>query len=112
VTHTLGHLFADLPDASTQEQFQTLAAAAGARVERIVSCGQTTPPDEWYDQDHDEWVVVLQGSARLVIEGQPGEISLGEGDWVDLPTRCRHRVSFTSSEPPCVWLAIHLPAAH
>ena len=54
------------PSLEEPELFDTLAAGAGSiRVERIVSNGQVTPEGEWYDQDLDEWVVVLEGEARL-----------------------------------------------
>jgi cupin 2 domain-containing protein len=42
------------------------------RFERIVSAGQATPVDAPYDQDHDEWVLLLAGSAGLWIEGAGG----------------------------------------
>ena len=86
------------------EFFETLFRASGAvRVERIVSHGQTTPEGEWYDQDQDEWVVVLEGSARIAY-ADGTEISLCRGDHLFLPRRVPHRVSHTSS--PCVWLAV------
>ena len=48
------------PPLEQPELFETLATGAGSiRVERIVSNGQVTPEGEWYDQDLDEWVVVL-----------------------------------------------------
>ncbi|MFK7907223.1 MAG: hypothetical protein AB8B69_18950, partial [Chitinophagales bacterium] len=30
-------------------------------IERIISTGQITPENEWYEQAKDEWVVLLQG---------------------------------------------------
>ena len=81
------------PSLEEPELFDTLAAGAGSiRVERIVSNGQVTPEGEWYDQDLDEWVVVLEGEARL---------HYMDGEEVGL----KHRVVYTSS--PCIWLAIH-----
>jgi cupin 2 domain-containing protein len=79
----------------------------GLRIERIVSSGQATPEGEWYDQDGDEWVLVVAGAARLRIEDEPGDRELGSGDWVLLPAHCRHRVTWTQVEPPTIWLAIH-----
>ena len=87
------------------EQTDTLVAAAHARIERIVSRGQATPPGAWYDQREDEWVVVLQGSGVLAFEDGP-PVRLEAGDWVLLPARRRHRVESTSTEPPCIWLAV------
>ncbi|MGB6345929.1 MAG: cupin domain-containing protein [Methyloceanibacter sp.] len=79
----------------------------GLRVERIVSTGQATPEGQWYDQDTDEWVVVIAGTARLRLENEDEDRELGEGDWVLLPAHCRHRVTWTRAEPPTIWLALH-----
>ena len=76
----------------------------GLLVERIVSCGHTTPEGEWYDQERDEWVAVLEGEATLLFE-DGREMALGRGDHVFLPRRIRHKVVHTSS--PCIWLAVH-----
>ena len=72
------------------------------------SHGQITPKGTWYDQPHDEWVVVLEGSARLAYENGE-EVVLEKGDQLFLPRRRKHRVTWTSS--PCLWLAIHVPIA-
>jgi len=54
--------------------------AAIARNQRIVSTGQVTLEGRWYDQDAHEWVMVVEGAARLRIEGESEERELGEGD--------------------------------
>jgi cupin 2 domain-containing protein len=77
------------------------------RIERIVSTGQTTSEGQWYDQETDEWVLLVEGAARLRIEGEREDRELGEGDWILLPAHCRHRVTWTRAEPPTVWLAVH-----
>ena len=92
-----------LPD----EVVDLLVEHPGLRIERIVSTGQATPEGQWYDQDSDELVLVVDGTARLSIEGESEERELGEGDWILLPAHCRHRVTWTRAEPPTVWLAIH-----
>lgn len=74
------------------------------RIERIVSEGHVSPPEFWYDQNEWEYAAVLQGSAEL--ETLNGKIWLDSGDWVMIPAHEKHRVSYTSSEPPCVWLAV------
>jgi len=90
------------------EVTETLCEQPGVRIERIVSTGQVTPDGQWYDQDSDEWVLVVKGSARLRIDGEAQDRELGEGDYMFLPAHCRHRVAWTQSEPPTVWLAIHI----
>ena len=107
-----GNLLAGVPDAPlSDERFDPLAERAGVRIERIVSTGQRSPDDFWYDQPSDEWVALLQGRARLRFAGEAGVRELASGDWVLIPAGCRHRVESTSVEPPAVWLAIHLPVA-
>lgn len=91
-----------------QETFQTLLNQAGTRLERIVSHGHTTPPGVWYDQDWDEWVLLLSGAARLRIEGQAELAALQPGDYLWLPAHCRHRVEWTDETQATVWLALHL----
>jgi len=89
------------------ERFEPLVTRPGLRIERIVSTGQATPEGEWYDQETDEFVLVVAGAARLRIEGEDEDRALAEGDWMFLPAHCRHRVTWTRAEPPTVWLAIH-----
>lgn len=103
-----GSLLESLPARSDAERFEELVRHPAARIERIVSTGQTTPPGRWYDQDWDEWVMVVQGSAVLTIEEE--SLEMKAGDWVFLPAHCRHRVERTEPEGT-IWLAIHLPAA-
>lgn len=92
------------------ELVETLFDRRGLRIERIVSTGQATPDGAWYDQGADEWVLLVAGSARLHIEGEARERELAAGDWLLLPAHCRHRVTWTQSDPPTIWLAIHLAA--
>ena len=107
-----GNLRSGIPMAPPDEVVDRLdERARGFRIERIVSTGQVTPEGEWYDQDDDEWVLVVAGAARLRIEGEDHDRELAEGDWVLLPAHCRHRVTWTQSEPPTVWLAVHFSAA-
>jgi len=100
--------FFDLSDQSCSaegpELFETiLSGPDGLRVERIVSWGQVTPPGQWYDQPDDEWVMVLEGEARLAWD-DGREVTLTKGDQLFLPAHKRHRVTHTSR--PCLWLAV------
>jgi cupin 2 domain-containing protein len=102
-----GNLFAGIPDCLPDELVQTLWHSGPLRLERIVSFGQSSPPEFWYDSDADEWVVLLAGAARLRIEGRDDLIELGPGDYLLLPARTRHRVEWTTPDQPTVWLAVH-----
>lgn len=100
------NLFDDLPAKADAELFTDLLARDGVRIERIVSTGQATPPDQPYDQAHDEWVLLLKCSACLWLEGD-GERELRPGDHLLIPAHQPHRVLWTAQDEPTVWLAIH-----
>lgn len=88
----------------TDEVFEVLHTAGGSTLERIVSNGQTT---QWLVQDHDEWVMVIAGAARL--EGDDATVELTAGQALLIPAQVRHRVVWT--EQPTVWIAVHFPGA-
>jgi cupin 2 domain-containing protein len=92
-----------------REVLEVLLDRPGARIERIVSAGQSSPAGEWYDQPADEWVLLLTGRATLRFSDE-ALVELAAGDWLLIPAHARHRVEATSEDPPCVWLALHLAA--
>ena len=101
------NLLADLPAKLDEEEFTELLSAPHIRIERIVSTGQASPPDFWYDQAWAEWVLVLAGSAGLRFEGEAEPRILRPGDYVHIPAHARHRVDWTDAGQPTVWLAVH-----
>ncbi|MGX7707570.1 cupin domain-containing protein [Methylobacterium sp. Gmos1] len=106
------NLFAGLPATPRpDETVDVLADAPQARIERIVSTGQASPPGFWYDQPWDEWVVVLSGTAGLHLHGEPAPRRLAVGDHLMIPAHRRHRVEWTDPDAPTVWLAVHLRPA-
>jgi cupin 2 domain-containing protein len=108
LTNLLDEIPADLPE----EFVQTLLSTPSFRIERIVSLGHASPEDFWYDQETDEWVLLLGGGARLLLEGD-GPLELRPGAFVNIPAHKRHRVEWTDPARPTIWLAIHyeiLPA--
>jgi len=92
-----------LPESLITEEITTiLATSANVRIERIVSAGQVS---DWYDQPETEFVALLDGSA--VIEYETGNtVSMSKGDTLLIKPHERHKVSYTSCEPPCVWLCV------
>lgn len=90
-----------------QEIFEPLLSLDNMKIERIISTGQTTPPGEWYDQSLAEWVILLQGEASVSYR-DGSTVELKSGDYVFIPPHQEHRVEYTSSKPPCIWLAIHI----
>lgn len=100
------NILADIIPRGATEEFTTLLTMRGVRIERIVSHGHTSPTGFWYDQPHDEWVLLVQGSATL--EFADGDISLERGSYYFIPAHRRHRVAWTDPTQPTVWLAIHI----
>ena len=100
------NLLRDLPDASDAEIVATVLAAPGLRIERIVSLGQASPPGFWYDQQEAEWVLLLAGAARLRFADESRDRVLGPGDAVHIAPHRRHRVEWTDTASPTVWLAV------
>jgi cupin 2 domain-containing protein len=107
MTISSGNILSEVPNALTQEHLTELLRTESVRIERIVSRGQASPPDFWYDQDHDEWVLLLAGSAGLRFENESTPRQLRGGDYVHIPAHVRHRVEWTDTHEPTVWLAIH-----
>jgi cupin 2 domain-containing protein len=99
-----GNLFANTPVLSHGEAFEPLLSCSQLRIERIISSAD--PDQQLYDQTEDEWVCLLQGTAQLWIAGVT--VDLVGGDYYFIPAHTLHRVLYTTSEPQCIWLAIHL----
>ncbi len=98
--------FEGLPRSVPEELTDILVNSDAVRVERIGSTGHRSPDQFWYDQDENEWVVVLQGEATLRFEGQDELRRFGPGDHTTIPAHCRHRVESTSADEPTVRLAV------
>ena len=97
-------LFPDSDIPATGERFEELLTRRNVRIERILSApGSVSGP---CDQTQDEWVLLLQGTALLDVDGERLELQGGEA--LFLPAHCVHRVLDTSAEPPCIWLAVHV----
>jgi cupin 2 domain-containing protein len=83
------------------EGSEQLAMLGGVVVEQILSGALGAAVD--YDQDHDEWVLLLSGGATLEVEGE--SLALGAGDWVLLGAHVPHRM--VETVPGTSWLALH-----
>ena len=91
------------------EVFENIFCRDDIVIEKIISSGTGTPDDQWLSQDKDEWVLLLQGNSELLFEN--GEsVTLKSGDYIFIPSNLKHRVERTSSEPVCIWLAVHMKA--
>ena len=99
------NVFGDLTAATPGELVEILAENRHVRIERIVSHGHASPEGYWYDQDQNEWVIVLKGAARLGFEHQSVEMQPGSS--IEIPAHTRHRVEWTAPDEPTIWLAVH-----
>lgn len=107
----LSNLFHELPPTPpAEEQLQTLLLRPGLKIERIVSFGHASPADFWYQQEQDEWVLLLSGSAQLRFADESEPRTLAPGDFVEIAAQRRHRVDATAADQPTVWLALFYPA--
>jgi len=94
--------FDSAPPPDTGERFTELAQMGNVVVESIVS--SASPDDGVYLQAQDEWVMLVDGSAELDVDGD--HVSLTAGDWMLLPAGVPHRVLRTSDGAR--WLAVHV----
>ena len=104
VTPTRGRLLDGSDAPRTGELVGPLVQLGDVVIEQILSSQLDDPVD--YDQDHDEWVVLLAGAAELEVHGD--RLTLGPGDWLVLPRGVPHRLVRTTQGSS--WLAVRVPA--
>lgn len=105
-----GNVLKAPPPSLPTELIETLIDSPNARIERIVSLGHASPTGFWYDQPQYEWVMVVQGAAKLHFEDQEELLDLKPGDWINIASHRRHRVEWTTPDEPTIWLAVHYDA--
>ena len=99
-----GNLLENIPQTLPKEVFESILAHDSIKIERIVSYGHCSEDNFWYDQDKNEWVLLLSGEARLQFEDRT--LHLKQGDYVNIKAHVRHRVAWTSIVEETIWLAI------
>jgi len=104
------NVFGNIPGDAPEELVSELLSADGVRIERIVSFGQRSPEEFWYDQEENEWVLLLEGFATLRFEGGD-PVELKPGDYLNIPAGKCHRVEKTAESGRTVWLAVFYPAS-
>jgi cupin 2 domain-containing protein len=90
----------------SDEFFEDLLKQKGFRLERIISKGHVTESDYWYDQDEDEFVLLLKGFAKLLFEDN-SIIELKEGDYILIPKHVKHKVIYTDKNNKTFWLTCY-----
>lgn len=97
------NIFDDVELPLGAEVIQEFFKHKNIRLEKIVSNQSSSPDDFLYDQEEDEWLIVLQGSATLLVEDK--KVFLKSGDSYFLRKHQKHKVLETSAEGKTVWLA-------
>lgn len=101
-----GNLFKhSITKSNQQEVFDTLFESQYLKIERIITLLPFEKPGEWYDQEQDEWVLLLKGEAELEFKNE-GICKLFAGDFIFIQAHKIHRVRRTNPDTPCKWLAL------
>jgi cupin 2 domain-containing protein len=103
----MGSLLEGIPDELPQELIDTICSTKNVTIERIVSRGHASPEGFFYDQEKNEFVLVIKGSAGLRLENEDGIIILSAGDYFTIGAHVRHRVEWTDPACETIWLAVH-----
>ena len=101
------NIFENIKSNNPDELFEDIISNPKIKLERIVSNGQSSPEGYWYDQEKDEWVILLKGSAGIKFESDEKIVELKQGDYLLIPAHCKHRVDWTDKSEATVWLALH-----
>lgn len=86
------------------EQFLEIFKNDKIKIEKIVSNGQKSPQNFWYEQEKSEYILLLSGYA--ILEFEDFEIELKKGDCLNIDAFLKHRVKFTSLDEPTIWFAV------
>ena len=100
-----GNLFKNIPESLPNEILENIVESENCKIERIVSKGHTTPEGKWYDQDKNEWVIIIKGNAELLFEGNK-RVKMQEGDYINIPAHVKHRIEKTDTKKETIWLAV------
>ncbi len=84
------------------ETFTTLLEHKNIKINRIVSSDNLD--ETKYIQEEDEWLIVLEGEATLLVNHK--EIILQKGDTLFIPVHTLHSVLHTTSGT--LWLTVHI----
>ena len=103
----MGNIFKNIPGDLPEEVVEIIVKTDSVRIERIVSRGHSSPENFWYDQEKNEYVILLKGKARVLFENNKDIVVLNPGDYLNIPANVKHRVEWTSLEEDTVWLAVY-----
>ncbi len=87
-----------------EENFFEIFKNETIKIEKIVSNGQKSLENFWYEQEKSEFILLLEGFAILEFENR--EVELKKGDCINIKAKQKHRVKFTSLDEPTIWFAV------
>ena len=99
------NIYSNIPEKLSDEIVDVIFQSEIIRIERIISDGQASPDNFWYDQEENEWVILLKGKAKIKYQDQ-SEQYLTEGDYIFIPSHKKHRVEWTDNNTKTIWLAV------
>lgn len=102
----MNNIFDAIPEILGTEVFEQLTGSEDVKIERIISKGHTSPDSGWHDQNKNEWVIILQGSAILSFENELS-IKMQTGDFINIAAHKKHKVEWTEPDTETIWLAVH-----
>ena len=85
-----------------EETIETLLSKSNITINHIIS--NNIQNGQWYDQDEDEWLVLITGEAVLNFGDE--EVTLHKGDTFFIQRHRRHYVKKTSED--ALWLTVHI----
>jgi len=100
------NIFANIPKELSAEVFENIVKNDAIHIERIISKGHTSPESGWYEEQQNEWVILLKGQAMILFENQT-TVYLNPGDYIEIPALQKHKVSWTDPDNETIWLAVH-----
>lgn len=100
-------LFRNIPANPEHEIFETLLEEKGVTIERIISRAHSSPEGFWYDQERNEFVLLVQGRAGIRFKDPESIVILDPGDYLHIPAHAKHRVDWTDPDTETLWLAVH-----
>ncbi len=106
MTLDIKNIFPGIKNQSPEEIFEPIIKTNQFKIERIISSGQSTDKGNWYDQDVDEWVILLKGSVGLLFESNNEKIIMKPGDYINIPAHQKHRVEWTVADEETIWLSV------
>jgi len=89
-----------------KEVFETILERGDFKIERIITLDPYTEPGKWYDQDLDEWVILLRGNAKIEFK-EEGIIDLNAGDYIFIQAHKTHRINQSGTDEKNIWLTVH-----